>query len=94
MYSVIVHHYDGECSNEGEFKYRDVAMWQAIRIAETLDTREWIEVGGFIVRGRQLSGRSILNRIWHRLYHNEPVSAAQTQALFTVSGLLADFDKR
>jgi hypothetical protein len=38
------------------------------------------------------SGAHILNRVWHRLYHNEPTSAAQTQALFTVSQLLAELE--
>ena len=55
MHEVIVHHADGECSTEGSFQYRDTAMWHAIRLAENLDARrEWIQVCGFIVRGRKV----------------------------------------
>ncbi len=55
-HDVIVHHADGECSTEGSFEYRDVAMWHAIRLAENLDARrEWVMVCGHIVKGRKVS---------------------------------------
>jgi hypothetical protein len=51
-HDIIVHHLDGECSTEGSFEHRDMAILAATKIAETLDSRESVSVCGYTMRGK------------------------------------------
>jgi hypothetical protein len=52
-HAVIVHHADGECSTEGEFEHRDMAVLAATLIAEKLDKREFVTVLGYTFQGKR-----------------------------------------
>ncbi len=54
MHYVIVHHWDGECSTEGQYETKQEAILAAERIAKTLIKGiEYVRTCGYVMPGQR-----------------------------------------